>query len=166
MLALCARRVDGLIVIPASGDHRYLLPEIAAGVASVFVDRRAGLIDANAVLADNVGAPAQAWPTSSGTGTAGSGSSGTTRASTRPPSASRATGTRWPNRAAGGAGLGIHGQPTPDSVRDALTAMLAGPAPVTALFCGNNRVTILALRATAGHRMRWWDSTISSLRTW
>ena len=55
VLALCARRVDGLIVIPASGDHRYLLPEIAAGVASVFVDRPAGMIDADAVLADNVG---------------------------------------------------------------------------------------------------------------
>ena len=55
VLALCARRVDGLIVIPASGDHRYLLPEIAAGVASVFVDRPAGMIEADAVLADNVG---------------------------------------------------------------------------------------------------------------
>src|SRR6201994_978112 len=55
VLALCARRVDGLIVIPASGDHRYLLPEIAAGVASVFVDRPAGMIEADAVLADNIG---------------------------------------------------------------------------------------------------------------
>src|ERR1700744_2924890 len=55
VLALCARRVDGLIVIPASGDHRYLLPEIAAGGASVFVDRPAGMIEADAVLADNTG---------------------------------------------------------------------------------------------------------------
>ena len=31
VLALCARRVDGLVVIPASDDHRYLEPEIAAG---------------------------------------------------------------------------------------------------------------------------------------
>src|SRR6201994_2103953 len=55
VLALCARRVDGLIVIPASGDHRYLLPEIAAGVASVFVERPGGVIEADAVLADNTG---------------------------------------------------------------------------------------------------------------
>ncbi|PRH80332.1 LacI family transcriptional regulator, partial [Streptomyces solincola] len=41
-LALCARRVDGLIVIPAGGDHRYLEPEIRAGIATVFVDRPAG----------------------------------------------------------------------------------------------------------------------------
>src|ERR1700750_3223320 len=44
VLALCARRVDGLIVIPASGDHRYLLPEIAAGGVSVFVERPARLL--------------------------------------------------------------------------------------------------------------------------
>ncbi len=41
-LALCARRVDGLVVIPAGDDHRYLEPEIKAGVATVFVDRPAG----------------------------------------------------------------------------------------------------------------------------
>ncbi len=83
VLALCARRVDGLIVIPASGDHRYLLPEIAAGVASVFVDRPAGMIDANAVLADNVAGHEPASPTSSGRGTAGSGSSVMPPTSTR-----------------------------------------------------------------------------------
>ena len=41
-LAFCARRVDGLIIVPASEDHTYLLPEMAAGAASVFVDRRPG----------------------------------------------------------------------------------------------------------------------------
>src|SRR5205823_12698582 len=49
-LALCARRVDGLVVIPAGDDHRYLEPEIRAGVATVFVDRPAGKIDADVVL--------------------------------------------------------------------------------------------------------------------
>src|SRR5580693_9456923 len=46
-LAFCARRVDGLIVIPASDDHTYLLPEIAAGTAVVFADRPARLIEAD-----------------------------------------------------------------------------------------------------------------------
>src|SRR5690242_14104013 len=55
VLALCARRVDGLIVIPAADDHRYLEPEIKAGVATVFVDRPAGRIDADVVLSDNFG---------------------------------------------------------------------------------------------------------------
>lgn len=54
-LAFCARRVDGLVVVPAGADHRYLLPELAAGTAAVFVDRPAQLIDADAVLTDNAG---------------------------------------------------------------------------------------------------------------
>ncbi|MET9972695.1 LacI family DNA-binding transcriptional regulator, partial [Streptomyces sp. NPDC006356] len=41
-LALCARRVDGLVIIPAGDDHRYMEPELKAGVATVFVDRPAG----------------------------------------------------------------------------------------------------------------------------
>lgn len=55
VLALCARRVDGLIVIPAGDDHRYLEPEIKAGIATVFVDRPAGQIDADIVLSDSFG---------------------------------------------------------------------------------------------------------------
>ena len=39
--------------------------------------------------------------------------------------------------------------PDAAGVRLALTGMLAGPAPVTALFCGNNRVTVLVLRELA-----------------
>jgi LacI family transcriptional regulator len=39
--------------------------------------------------------------------------------------------------------------PDQAGVRLALTGMLEGPEPVTALFCGNNRVTVLALRELA-----------------
>ena len=38
-LAMCARRVDGLVVIPTPGSHEYLVSEIEAGVAAVFVLR-------------------------------------------------------------------------------------------------------------------------------
>jgi LacI family transcriptional regulator len=38
-LALCARRVDGMVIVPAPGDHRYLVTEIRAGVATVFALR-------------------------------------------------------------------------------------------------------------------------------
>ena len=38
-LAMCARRVDGLVVIPTPGSHDYLVSEIEAGVAAVFVLR-------------------------------------------------------------------------------------------------------------------------------
>jgi LacI family transcriptional regulator len=50
-----ARRVDGLVVVPASHDQTYLLNERRAGIAVVFVDRPPDLIDADAVVADNVG---------------------------------------------------------------------------------------------------------------
>lgn len=38
-LAMCARRVDGLVISPGQGAQDYLIPEIAAGVAAVFVLR-------------------------------------------------------------------------------------------------------------------------------
>jgi LacI family transcriptional regulator len=53
--AFCARRVDGLIIVPTVGDHGYLLPEREAGVALVFVDRPPGFLDADVVLSDNAG---------------------------------------------------------------------------------------------------------------
>ncbi len=38
-LSLCARRVDGMVIVPTAGDHRYLTAEIDAGVATVFALR-------------------------------------------------------------------------------------------------------------------------------
>jgi LacI family transcriptional regulator len=53
--AFLARRVDGLIVVPAGPDHSYLRSEREAGVALVFVDRPPAFIDADCVLSDNAG---------------------------------------------------------------------------------------------------------------
>src|ERR1700722_19433548 len=53
-LAMCARRVDGLIIVPAPGSHDYLVSEIEAGVATVFVLRPPELVMADAVRADLV----------------------------------------------------------------------------------------------------------------
>jgi LacI family transcriptional regulator, galactose operon repressor len=55
-----ARRVDGLIIAPASTDHSYLQRDRAAGVALVFVDRPASFVDADVVLSDNAGGAAAA----------------------------------------------------------------------------------------------------------
>jgi LacI family transcriptional regulator len=38
-LRLCARRVDGLIIVPNAGEHDYLVSEIEAGIAAAFVLR-------------------------------------------------------------------------------------------------------------------------------
>ncbi|HEY6493108.1 MAG TPA: LacI family DNA-binding transcriptional regulator [Trebonia sp.] len=54
-LAMCARRVDGLVIIPSSGPHDYLAPEIEAGVAMVFVLRPPEPVLADVVLPDERG---------------------------------------------------------------------------------------------------------------
>ena len=59
-LAMCARRVDGLVVIPTPGSHDYLVSEIEAGVAAVFVLRPptwagGSRLSADAVLPDERG---------------------------------------------------------------------------------------------------------------
>jgi LacI family transcriptional regulator len=51
--AFASRRVDGLIIVPASHDHSYLLRERQAGTAIVFVDRPPEFLDADTVLTDN-----------------------------------------------------------------------------------------------------------------
>jgi LacI family transcriptional regulator, galactose operon repressor len=53
--ALRARRVDGIIVVPAGADHSYLLPELRVGTAIVFVDRPPRFLDADSVTADDHG---------------------------------------------------------------------------------------------------------------
>ena len=53
-LALCARRVDGMVIVPAAADHRYLLAEIEAGVAAVFALRPPGLTGPDTALGDTV----------------------------------------------------------------------------------------------------------------
>ena len=52
---LCERRVDGLLVVPAGSDHRFLLPELRHGTPIVFIDRPPGRIEADVILLDNVG---------------------------------------------------------------------------------------------------------------
>src|SRR5438876_11041610 len=54
------RRVDGIIVVPASHDHTYLYEERRAGTALVFVDRPASHLDADSVVSDNMGGAVQA----------------------------------------------------------------------------------------------------------
>lgn len=54
--ALASRRVEGIVLVPAGREHRYLLPDIEAGLQFVFVDRPPGRIQADSILFDNRGA--------------------------------------------------------------------------------------------------------------
>jgi LacI family transcriptional regulator len=51
-LAMCARRVDGLVISPTQGSHDYLVAEIEAGVVTVFVLRPPELAGMDVVLPD------------------------------------------------------------------------------------------------------------------
>jgi LacI family transcriptional regulator len=54
--SLCERRVDGLLVVPSGSDHRYLISEINMGTPAVFIDRPPeDALQADVVLIDNVG---------------------------------------------------------------------------------------------------------------
>ena len=50
---LVARRVDGLVLMPASVSQEYLVSEQQAGLPTVFVDRRPRGVDADSVTVDN-----------------------------------------------------------------------------------------------------------------
>ncbi|WP_225448184.1 LacI family DNA-binding transcriptional regulator [Streptacidiphilus sp. P02-A3a] len=147
-LAFCARRVDGLVIVPTGTDHRYLLPELAAGTAVVFVDRPAGRIEADAVLTDNAGG-------------ARAGTAHLIRHGHRrigflgdlPQLYTGAERLRGYREALADAGLRYDqrlvatGRTDQATVAAALDRLVGGPDPATALFTGNNRITLAVLRA-------------------
>ncbi|NLU68169.1 LacI family DNA-binding transcriptional regulator [Streptomyces sp. HNM0574] len=151
VLALCARRVDGLIIVPASDDHRYLEPEIAAGVATVFVDRPPGRIDADLVLTDSYEGARNGVAHLIAHGHRRIGYIGDD-----PRIHTAAERLRGYEAAMAEAGLPVHaswrapGVTSPERVRADAERMLTGPEPVTALFTGNNRVTVTAVRVLSG----------------
>ncbi|RAG85970.1 LacI family transcriptional regulator [Streptacidiphilus pinicola] len=154
-LGFCARRVDGLVVVPTSADHGYLAPEAAAGTALVCVDRPMPGLDVDTVLADNRAGAA--------IGTAHLLRQGHRRigylgdAPDIFTAAERLAGYR---QAMADAGHPVDeswiamGRPDPLEVRFVLARLLGGPEPVTALMCGNNRTTVAVLRELAGRQER------------
>ncbi|MFF4899872.1 LacI family DNA-binding transcriptional regulator [Streptomyces sp. NPDC001068] len=149
-LALCARRVDGLVVIPAGDDHRYLEPEIRAGVATVFVDRPAGKIDADVVLSDSFGGARDGVAHLIAHGHRRIGFIGD-----MPRIHTAAERLRGYRAAMEDAGIPVEqawtslGVTDPERVRVAAEEMLSGPDRVTAIFAGNNRVTVTVIRVLA-----------------
>ena len=51
--AFCARQVDGLILVPVAGSHRFLKDQLALGTKVVCVDRPADALPVDTVLVDN-----------------------------------------------------------------------------------------------------------------
>jgi len=154
-LEFCARRVDGLIVIPAGHRHGYLLPELASGTPMVFVDRPPGEVLVDTVLVDNVAGAAAAVAHLAGYGhrrIAFLGDAPTIFTATE-----RLHGYREGLARAGlppDDDLVSMGPHTEDGVAATLRAVLGGRDPATALVTGNNRITVHTLRALAGRPRR------------
>ncbi|MCU1424747.1 MAG: transcriptional regulator, LacI family [Microbacteriaceae bacterium] len=55
ILNLCGRSVDGMIVVPAAGNHAPLRGEIQRGIPMVFIDRVPAGLSADSVVLDNLG---------------------------------------------------------------------------------------------------------------
>ena len=156
--SLAARRVDGLILVPAGRDHSYLREEQDMGTAFVFVDRPPALLAADAVMADNRPGAAAAVAHLIAHGHRRIAFLGdlTTIAT----AADRYAGYRDALAAAGlpaDPALTRHDLRTAAAAQHAAAALLSCPRPPTALFSAQNLITlgtVRALRAAAAqHRI-------------
>jgi LacI family transcriptional regulator len=142
-LAMCARRVDGLIIVPTPGSHDYLVSEIEAGVAAVFVLRPPELVRSDSVLPDERAGGRAAVAHLAARGHRRIGLLGGT------PGDSPGGSSRLRNLLAGyaegmtSAGLAV------DPAWTVLSAADLPHAPVTAVICSHPAQTRAALRALA-----------------
>lgn len=158
-LALCARRVDGLLVVPAGTDQRYLRAEVSAGTPVVFVDRPAVGVSADTVLVDNAGGVRAAVEHLASYGHRRIAFLGDNPAIYT--ARERLRGFEQGMAALGRSGdarLVEMGPHTAPSVRAALIRFRSDRRPATALITGNNRITVLALRVLA--TMRAWRPAV------
>jgi LacI family transcriptional regulator len=146
--AFCSRRVDGLIAVPTGAEHSFLLPEMAAGTAVVFVDRPGVGVDGDSVVSANAGGTAEAVRHLIDQGHVRIGYLGDDPAVYT--AAERYAGYCQALEAAGIeldeslVRLGVSDVTAAEASADAL---ITRPDPPTALFGGNNRLTIGVLRA-------------------
>jgi len=151
--SLLRRRVDALLLVPASRDHAYLARELGDTTPVVFLDRPPQGIEADCVLLDNQGGARRAVEHLLEQGhrriayVADPGALYT--------AAERLTGYRQAMAAAGAepdpalVRLGSHHADEAEAAVRELLALPPGERP-TAIFCGNNRHTVGALRALRG----------------
>ncbi len=148
---LCARRVDGLLVVPCGDDLSYLSTERAHGTPIVAVDRPAPGIDVDSVVSANAAGVRAGVQHLIGHGHRRIGFVGDTARFTGP---QRLRGYQEALAAAG-----IEGDATlirrvheTAAARVAVGELLAISQPPTAIFAGNNLLTRGAIQALAGRR--------------
>ena len=145
VLDLVARRVDGLVLMPASASQEYLVSERRAGLPTVFVDRRPRGVEADSVTVDN--------HLGSQLGTRHLIAQGHQRIafvsdlSGRDTARQRLRGYPESMHAAGLAELVCPDVRSADAAQAAVTELMARPDPPTAIFTGRNDLSIGAVRA-------------------
>lgn len=151
LTAFCARRVDGLIVVPTESDHSYLAAELAAGTAVVLIDRpdSEGLFD-SVVTANAEGARegvehllAHGHRRIAFIGDGERIYTATERLRGYDEALRRAGLEHDPSIVR----LGSHDVETAEAVARELLAL---PVPPSAFFAGNNRITMGVIRAIHG----------------
>lgn len=151
VLEFCARRVDGLLLVPAGREHGYLAGELHAGTPMVAIDRPTGNPSMDTVTVDNRGGTMAAVAHLAGYGHRRIGFLGDNAGIYT--AQERLRGFRTGCASAGISGEHVAMGPyAPDGVRAAMRVMLRNS--VTALIGGNNRITIALLRAMASEPVR------------
>jgi LacI family transcriptional regulator len=148
VLSLVARRVDGLIIVPAVGPQSYLLNQLRSGMRVVFVDRPPRHLDADAVVSTNRTGAAEGTAHLIGHGHRRIGYLGDLRAIAT--ADQRYEGFLDAHREAGipvDERLVHFDIRTSESASECVMELLAGPSAPGAFFTSQNLLTIGAIRA-------------------
>ena len=152
--AFCSRRVDALIVVPAGNDHAFLASELDAGTAVVFVDRPGDVGKADSVVTANADGARCAVEH-----LADHGHRRIAYIGDVPGIWTADERHRGYLEALDGLGIALEpdlvrvGAQTVEAAERETAALLALPNPPTAIFAGNNRVTVGVVRGLR-HRDR------------
>jgi LacI family transcriptional regulator len=145
---LSARGVDGLVIAPSGGDQSYLARERDSGVALVFVDRPPRFFDGDSVVSDNFGGARAGVAHLIASGHRRIGFLGDRQAIHT--ASERLRGFR---QALADHGIAVAPElerldlATSASAVDATRELVGSPQPPTALFTGQNLITIGAIHA-------------------
>lgn len=148
MREMVRRRVDGMLVMPAAGDHSALHAELSQWAPMVFIDRPPRGIEADVVLLDNRGGARQAVRYLFARGHRRIGYVGGT--TSVPTGSRRLSGYRQAFKDYGIAvdqALVTLDHHDAESAREAAVSLLESKSPPTAIFADNNRMSVGVLRA-------------------
>ncbi|MGQ0479854.1 MAG: LacI family DNA-binding transcriptional regulator [Pseudonocardia sp.] len=143
-----ARHADGLLIAPAGDDQSHLASELRAGTAIVCVDREARNLAVDSVISTNALGAAEGVRHLMAVGHRriaflGDRVSVATARQRRAGYQDALRGLDIPEEP----GLVVHGLTSSGDADGAVTALLSGPNPPTALFTAQNLITIGAVRA-------------------